>query len=223
MKTDIVVNQIPIEMTGYYCVQEPEGEQNGEPSLLIALHGFGQKCKGFMRHFTRLSDRNILIVAPQGPHQFYMQLDPKKVGFNWLTIYEKENSIRDFSNFMVRLLNELERTHRIARDRIFLLGFSQGVSMAYRFAMSGKVAPRGLIACCSDLPVDVSEQLATVSPFPVLLAHATDDPLVPAMKSDHAETHLRAAGYPVERLAYTGGHTIPESVAEQIGDWVVSH
>ncbi|MDZ4861498.1 MAG: hypothetical protein SGI88_21200 [Candidatus Hydrogenedentes bacterium] len=222
MKNETVVRQIPIQMTGYYCLQEPENKYAGPPSVLIALHGFGQKCKGFMRHFTTLANRNILVVAPQGPHQFYMQLDPKKVGFNWLTIYEKGNSIRDFNGFMQRLIDEIEQTHRVTRDRIFLLGFSQGVSMAYRFAVSGEIAPRGLIACCSDLPADVADRLGEVSPFPVLIAHATDDPLILPSKADDAESRLCAAGYPVERLAYTGGHTITEEAVARIGDWIAS-
>ncbi len=222
MENDIVVQQLPIETTGYYCVQTPGQASDDSPAILIALHGFGQQRKGFMRQFAPLRKRNILVVAPQGPHQFYMQLEPKKVGFNWLTIYEKENSIRDFTGFMVRLLDELERTHGIARDRVFVLGFSQGCSMAYRLAVSGAVPTRGVIACCADLPSDVAEKLAVSAPFSVLLAHAEDDPIIPVAKADEAEQQLRVSDYAVERLRYTGGHTIPEDAVERIGDWILA-
>ena len=220
MADELVVRQLAIETTAYYCVQAAAGGGTTPPRTLIALHGFGQKCKGFMRDFAPLRDRNILVVAPQGPHQFYMQLEPKKVGFNWLTIYEKENSIRDFVAYMDRLLDALDAQYGPVRDTVFLLGFSQGVSMAYRFASSGIIAPRGLIACCADLPADVAEKLPGLTPFPVLLAHAEDDPVIPLSKAEDAEAQLKANAFPVERLRYSGGHALPEEVIGRIGDWI---
>ena len=220
MAEEPTVRQLAIEMTAYYCVQTPAAAHGAPPRTLIALHGFGQKCKGFMRNFAPLRGRNILVVAPQGPHQFYMQLEPKKVGFNWLTIFEKENSIRDFTGYMDRLLDTLDTEYGHVRENVFLLGFSQGVSMAYRLAASGTIAPRGLIACCADLPSDVAEKLPDLSPFPVLLAHAEDDPAVPLSKAEEAETILNTHGFPGERLRYKGGHALPEDVIGRIGDWI---
>lgn len=220
MSDDLVVHQLTIETTAYYCVQPPGRAWNTPPRTLIALHGFGQKCKGFMRHFAPFRERNILVVAPQGPHQFYMQLEPKKVGFNWLTTYEKENSIRDFVGYMNQLLDRLDAQYGHVRDNVFLLGFSQGVSMAYRFAASGTIVPRGLVACCADLPADVAEKLPTLAKFPVLLAHAEDDPVIPLSKAEEAESQLHAQDFSVERLRYTGGHTLPEDAINAIGDWI---
>ena len=174
-----------------------------------------------MRNFAPLRERNVIVFAPQGPHQFYMQLEPKKVGFNWLTIYEKENSIRDFVGFMEGILDVAARDFGATREDVHVLGFSQGVSMAYRLAASGTIAVRGLIACCADLPGDVVEKLPTLAPFPVLLAHAEDDPVVPVAKAEEAEAILRAHHFPVETLRYTGGHALPESVITALGDWML--
>ena len=220
MADELIVRQLAIEMTGYYCVQTPRAGHAGPPRTVIALHGFGQKCKGFMRNFAPLRDRNILVITPQGPHQFYMQLEPKKVGFNWLTIFEKENSIRDFVGYMNRLLDTLDTQYGRVRENVFLLGFSQGVSMAYRLAASGTIPPRGFIACCADLPEDVAEKLPEIAPFPVLLAHAEDDPVIPLSKAEEAEAQLTAHRFAVERLRYTGGHVLPEEVIGVIGDWI---
>ncbi|NUM56020.1 MAG: hypothetical protein HUU46_20465 [Candidatus Hydrogenedentes bacterium] len=220
MSNELEVRRLTIEMTAYYCVQTPNGDHTAPRKTLISLHGFGQKCRGFVRNFAPLRERNILVVAPQGPHQFYMQLEPKKVGFNWLTIYEKETTIRDFVGYMGRLLDTLEGEFGKVRDNLFLLGFSQGVSMAYRLAASGAVAPRGLIACCADLPADVAEKLPGMAKFPVLLAHADDDPVVPVAKAEEAEAILSTHQFPFERLRYEGGHTLPEGVLRNIGDWI---
>ncbi|MBM3289188.1 MAG: hypothetical protein FJY92_03470, partial [Candidatus Hydrogenedentes bacterium] len=140
--------------------------------------------------------------------------------FNWLTVYEKENSIRDFVGYMDRVLCALDAEFGGVRENVFVLGFSQGVSMAYRFATSGAISPRGLIACCADLPADVAEKLDSVVPFPVLLAHAEDDPVVPLAKAEEAEALLRKHRFPVEPLRYTGGHALPEDAVRRVGEWI---
>ena len=48
------IHRVGIEYSGYYAVQEPEGELERAPGLLIALHGYGQSCKGFIKNFSGL-------------------------------------------------------------------------------------------------------------------------------------------------------------------------
>ncbi|MBM3290091.1 MAG: hypothetical protein FJY92_08070, partial [Candidatus Hydrogenedentes bacterium] len=64
MADELAVRPIAIEMTAYYCVQPPATAGAAPPRTLLALHGFGQKCRGFMRNFAPLADRNILVAAP---------------------------------------------------------------------------------------------------------------------------------------------------------------
>jgi predicted esterase len=222
-RDEIAVEPIRIELTAYYAVQRPRPTFECPPALLIALHGFGQKCKSFLRSFGPLRDRNLLIAAPQGPHQFYLQLEPKTVGFNWLTMYEKENSIRDFVEYMERLIGRLQDVERVEGGRVFVLGFSQGVSMAYRYAVLGHTPVGGLVACCADLPPDVADRLSDIAKFPVLIAHAEDDPVIPLTKADEAERVLRDAAFPIERLNYTGGHVLTPKLINAIGNWIEEH
>ncbi|MBX7259108.1 MAG: hypothetical protein K1Y02_22285 [Candidatus Hydrogenedentes bacterium] len=214
------IHPLTIDFTVYYTMLLPETAHEQPPALVLALHGYGQKCRGFLRQFTALRNRNLLLVAPQGPHQIYMQMEPKKVGFNWLTIYQKENSIRDFIGYMNRLVHAVSEQHRFDPDRIFVLGFSQGVSMAYRLLASGILPVAGVVACCSDLPPDVVEALPAIEPVPVLLAHSPDDPVAPPEKGDEAERILSTYQFPVTRVEYAGGHVITPEVCELVGDWL---
>lgn len=216
----IDVHPLVIDFTVYYSVLRPDKRETGSVPLLIALHGYGQKCKGFLRTFTPLRARGMLLAAPQGPHQIYMQLDPKKVGFNWLTIYEKEQSIKDFAGYMRRLVDNLHDRESFDASRIFVLGFSQGGAMAYRLAVSGAIPIRGVAACGADLPPDVTGPLSGRPPFPVLLVHGDNDPLVPVDKADEAESGLRDLRYSPERFRHNDGHTIPTAAVQAIGDWI---
>lgn len=216
----IAVEPLVVDFTVYYSVLRPATAINGPVPLLIALHGYGQKCKGFARWLRPLREHGILVAVPQGPHQIYMQLEPKKVGFNWLTIYEKERSIGDFLGYMKRLVDHLCEHECIDRSRIFVLGFSQGAAMAYRLAVSDVLPVRGVIACGADLPADVIERLSEREPFDVLLVHGDNDPIVPVSKSEVAEGELQRDGFRPERYRHDEGHTIPEDAVHAIGEWI---
>jgi len=216
----IDVEPLVIDFTVYYSVLRPAQRPEGGTPLLLALHGYGQKCKGFVRWLAPLRECGVLVAAPQGPHQIYMQLDPKKVGFNWLTIYEKERSIRDFTGYMTRLVERLREQEEFNPNRVYVLGFSQGSAMAYRLAVSGAIPIRGVIACGADLPVDVREPLAAMGPFPVLLVHGDNDPLVNVAKAEEAETVLRDFGFCPDRYRHTAGHSMPREAVRAIGNWI---
>ena len=221
-RIEIPVERMTIEHSVYYATLEPRGDAENPP-LLIALHGFAQRCNRFIAWFDALRDHGVLVVAPQGQHQFYLDIASKKVGFNWLTVYERDQSIADFIGYMRRLIERIGKTRTFDPERVFILGFSQGVSMAYRFAVSDGFRPAGLIACCADLPADVAAKLPATKPFPVLLQHGQDDPMAPPAKGDEAEAILRDHGFPVERHVYPAGHEIPAEAIERIAKFIAAH
>lgn len=214
------LQRLAIEATAYYTVNEsPEGF-SAPPALLVALHGWGQQAKHFARIFRPLRKENILVVAPQAPNQFYLDWHTKKVGFSWLTVYEKDQSIRDLNNALLKLLDTLQARYHYDPNKIFLLGFSQGSSIAYRFAVSHKVPIAGMISCCADLPPDVATALPNVTAFPVLLGYAEKDALVPRTKVEKAEGILRAANFDCEVYPYPGEHKVSTDFVEKLGRWI---
>jgi len=211
---------LTVPLTVYYAVQAPLVRGPELPSLLLALHGWGQNCRRFLRDFAPLKERNIVVVAPQAPHQFYLDMATKKVGFNWLTIYDRQQAVLDNNNYLLRLLEVVQRQVPYHPERVVLLGFSQGSSVAYRFAVSGSVRPAGLISCCADLPRDVALAMEGAVPFPVLLAQGNGDHLVPVEKLQEACAGLDNAGYNYETFTYDGGHRITPALVDKVGEWV---
>jgi predicted esterase len=212
--------KMQIRHTVYYTVQAPEG--NGPHPVLIVLHGFGQRADEFIRVFETLPSRGILVAAPQAPHHFYPQFPRREVGFSWLTRYERDQSIADFIGYMRRFVELLRTEHAADLTRLYVLGFSQGVSMACRFWVHSAVSVRGVIACSSDLPPDVAERLDTAPPAKILLVHGRDDRLVPLTKSREAEAILRAHAIPVELIEFDGGHYVPTLAVEKVGQMILS-
>lgn len=212
------VERLHIEHSVYYSVQTPAEKTAEAPSLLIAAHGYGQSCKGFIRTFEPLRTRNWLVVAPQGPNQFYW--DQGKVGFSWMTSYGRENTIDDLMNYMRRLVDAVGKVHAFDENRVFVLGFSQGSALAFRFAAEGILPVRGVAACGGDLPPDVAARLGDLQPFPTLIVHGKEDPAMSFDKAREGEQQLRDAGFSVDTDYFDGGHELPPEVVERIVAWM---
>ncbi len=188
----LINGKMQISHTVYYSVQVPE--QKGPHPLLIVLHGFGQVAGQFIKVFEPLVQKGILVAAPQGAHQFYTNFKERRVGFSWLTKYERDQSVSDFVAYMEQLYKLLQETCEVDSQRVFMLGFSQGVSMAYRTWAHSSLPVRGVIACGGDLPPDIVEQLEGLPPIQILLVHGRQDDEVSLEKAQKALKHLRARG-----------------------------
>ena len=208
-----------MDFTTYYALQEPAIEAEDPPAILLLLHGWGQNCKGFLRTFAPLRQHNLLVIAAQAPHQFYVDPATKKVGFNWLTVYDRKQAIEDINRYLQRLLESIYSSHRCDSNRIMLLGFSQGVSVAWRFAVSGLLHPVGLVSCCADVPADVGEKLGQTQPFPVFLAYGRDDGMVGQPVQTAGKKTLSEHGFPYEEHIFEGGHEITPELLGLIGAW----
>jgi len=218
----IQFNSIQMAHSVDYAVCPPTGELSGPPPLLLALHGWGQNCEKFSRWVAPLAERGFLVVVPQAPHQLYISYDPKTVGFNWLTIHEKERSINEFVDYLKLLIETLRKDYEFDERRVCMLGFSQGVSMSYRFAVRSGIEVGAMIACGSDLPPDVADELPNREAFPVLIVHGKDDPQAKLEKAESAMAELQRHGFSPDTNFFDGGHQLPREVVKEIGDWLVS-
>jgi predicted esterase len=205
-----------------YAVCPPSADVE-TPQLLLALHGWGQSCERFSRWVAPLAERGFVVAVPQAPHQLYINYEPKTVGFNWLTIHEKERSIAEFVDYMHQLIKTLHAEFPFDEDRVCLLGFSQGVSMSYRFAVRGGLEVGAVVACGSDLPPDVAEELPNRDAFPVLIVHGKEDPMAKIDKAEAALAELRRHGFSPDTNFFDGGHQLPREVVGEIGDWLVAN
>ena len=215
------IMRMPVQTTSYHAVQVPVNKGDTPPALLLAMHGYGQACKNFVKTFAPFAEQNVLVVAPQGLHQFYWI--NHRPAFSWMTSFEREQTIADNLAYMALLYNTIQEEYSFDPERVFLLGFSQGVAMAFRFAASGHITTRGVIACGGDLPPDVAARIEEVTPFPALVMHGTQDTIVPIAKSEACVEVLEQHQFPVETHFFEGNHEIPDAQVEAISEWINNH
>jgi polyhydroxybutyrate depolymerase len=213
----ISVHRLPIQYSAYFAVQEPAPPVS-TPPLLIACHGYAQSCKGFIRNFEPLRERNWLVAAPQGANQLYWE--GGKVGFTWMTRYMREHTIRDNLAYMARFVDVIRGGYGINPARIFALGFSQGSAMAHRLGASGFIRPAGVVQCGGDLPPDVEARLGELDPYPVLIVHGLKDPQMSLDKAQEGEAALRKHNWPVDTIYFDGEHDLPPEIVGDIVAWM---
>lgn len=213
-----LLRRLPVETVGYYYAQPGPKAPPNAPTLL-GLHGYAQTGADFLGIMQKLAPDNFVASAAQGFHQLW-DYNTKQITFSWLTSFEKADNHRRNNQFLASVIEQLALEQLADPAKVFLLGFSQGSSVAYRFALSHPDRVRGVISVCSDLPPDVESNLARMRGIPVMIVYGLRDPIVPTEKPLHAVDALRAAGIEVEVLSFDRGHLIPSSIASKAQEWM---
>lgn len=189
----------------------------------FACHGYRQLASRFVHRFLGLGDLGVVVVAPEGLSRFYIDPAPgrhgaeARVGASWMTRADRDREIADYVGYLDRLANVVlaGRPRGGASPKTVVLGFSQGVHTAARWAVLGRTPVDELVLwgayLPSDLPVD--ERLAGPG---LTLVFGEDDPTAdPALARRQAE-RLEAAGVRPRQVSCPGGHRVDPEVVRAL-------
>jgi phospholipase/carboxylesterase len=130
-------------------------------------------------------------------------------------IYEAEQSIH--------ALIAHEESRGIPAHRIILMGFSQGGALALYSALRYPKRLGGVAALSAYLPIALTLP-TTASPanksLPILIAHGTNDMLVPYEFGQYAREALEKLDYTVKWLEYPMEHNICSAEIQDISKWL---
>jgi len=179
---------------------------------LVGFHGYGQSADEFLEFMERIpAAREWLVVSVQALHPFYNRA--QQVVANWMTRQDREHAIADNIAYVDAVLDDLEGVHGAPATLVFA-GFSQGVAMAYRAAVSGRRSAHAVIAACGDVPPEL-EQIAGASwPRRVLLATGTRDEFYAPDRLEREAAALRVHGVEMRTLVFEGGHQWSAEIVE---------
>lgn len=205
------------------------GEEEAAPGDLrevwYVLHGYGQLARRFLRRFTGLDDGTRLIVAPEGLSRFYVEPTRGRhgpgslVGATWMTREDREREIGDYLSYLDGLARRVEGRLGGQRFPVTVLGFSQGVHTAARWAVLGESrVPDRLILWGAYLPPDLDMERAAArlrSVETTLVRGREDGSLEPELAE--AETaRLDEGGLRPVLRRYPGGHDIDRGLLEEL-------
>lgn len=188
--------------------------------LVMTLHGFGANPETMLQLTSRLLDRQPVIAALQGPNQFFLDPDARKVGYGWITNRRPSESIRLHHEMVLQVGDQVGREFGISEDRRVLVGFSQSVSLNYRFVATHPDAIRGVIGISGGLPGDWdSGAYQPVTAAVLHIARRGDQYYPPDVTEGHAG-RLRRRAADAEFHLVEGGHQMPSSCARIVGPWL---
>ena len=178
--------------------------------VLFALHGYGQLPQFFLRHLQPVVDAGWTVVAPEGLHRFYVEGTSGRVGASWMTKEARETDISDTVAWLDHVRASVMGEHQ--PKRCVLLGFSQGVAAAMRWAVLSQTPPRwdALIFWAGVLPHDLpwGQGFGRLAEIPIMTALGEEDPFFQdALVNDTSEL-LKTAELSFAHHSYPGGHRV---------------
>lgn len=192
------------------------GDPGTARHLWIVLHGYGQLARFFLRPFVGLEEGR-LIAAPEGLSRFYTDAAHSRVGSSWMTSEDRLQEIRDQADYLNTLAAHLARQCPPGTP-LNVLGFSQGVATAARWALANELPIARLVCWGGSLPPepDAAGLTSRWARIAIDLVHGEQDVLVPAAVLQRNESRLREAGLPYRILHFPGGHQLDRLTLQRV-------
>jgi phospholipase/carboxylesterase len=207
-----------------YAAHVPKGD--GPFPTVLLLHGWGANAHDLLGFAPYLHGGNALVLCPQG--QVEIPIGRGMHGYGWFPLIPGQEPDREAFQQGADALrafrdHALER-YPIDRDRLVIMGFSQGGTMAYDLALRDPAHFSGLAALASWFPELLAETLPKLPEhenFPALVIHGTRDDRIAVEKARESRETLRPYGVSMTYREIEGmGHEIREEALRIILKWL---
>lgn len=186
---------------------------------VIWLHGLGADGYDFVpivKELEALKAPAARFVFPHAPVR-PVTINGGHVMRAWYDILgvdlvrrEDESGVRQ-SQEQTEALIEREVARGIGRDRIVLVGFSQGGAIALHTGLRQKQPLAGVVALSTYLPLAASfevERNQASAQVPIFMAHGVSDGVVPLQRGEASRAQLEQLGYTVHWHTYPMQHSV---------------
>ncbi|NOR27393.1 MAG: phospholipase [Lutibacter sp.] len=211
------------ELSLKYIVREPN-QQTENTSLLILLHGYGSNEEDLFSFATELPD-NLLIISARAP---------QSLGFGsyaWYSINftADEGKFSDIPEAIearetiATFIDEIQEKYKIAPNKTFLLGFSQGTILSYSVALNYPEKIQKIIALSGYInPELLSENLKNkdYSKLDFFISHGSVDQVIPADWAKKAPLFLDHINVKNSYKEYGVGHGVAPQNFFDFKKWI---
>ncbi len=216
------VGSLATQIHGRYLVRRAVDQQTVQGAVpsavkgtVIGFHGYGETAALQFPELSRVPGIDQWdLIAVDALHQFYTR-SGEVVG-SWMTSRDREQMIADNLQYVTQVVAQAVRTRPLV-----VVGFSQGVAMAYRAAALPAVAAAGVVALAGDLPPEVATRSLADFP-PVLIARGDQENWYTAERAAEDAATLQKAGVSVSTYEFTGGHQWTEAFRARLGEFLAS-
>jgi predicted esterase len=194
-----------------FRLRMPEDEQ---AVPIVMLHGLSGD-ENVMWSLESALPPEGLVVTPRGPHP------QRQGGYAWNPIIKAwpplVSEFTEAIDRLERLFDYLQSEYAMPRDRVVLMGFSNGTAMSFAAAMAPlSQTPAGIIAISGHLP---EGDLTPLSGVPVYWGHGSKDTFIPIDIALADAERLRASDVPVTFCEADVGHKLGAHCLKDLRSW----
>jgi phospholipase/carboxylesterase len=208
----------------YYDLYVPYPDVQKPLPLIIGLHGYEGNKESMMAMLNRIHSRDFIKASVQGPSSFFVRNPGEgrepKIGFGWMMQYKAEETIRLHHQTLSSIIEATAEQYPVDRKAIFLIGFSQSVSLNYRFAFTHPDLVRGIIAVCGGIPGDWDQDKYKDSDTDVLIIAGETDEFYPLERTRTFKDAISSRARSAEFRDFPVGHVFPRESLPLINDWI---
>ncbi len=200
---------------------------------VIWLHGLGADCWDFVPVVKELQlpeNLPLRFIFPQAPMR-PITINNGHVMPGWYDIAMSdierkpdEAGVRESQRAIDELVAQ-QISRGIPANKIVLAGFSQGGAIALQAGLRQTQALAGILALSTYLTLADSlgaEKTHVNANLPILMAHGTQDPIVPLSLARTSKAQLESHGYRVEWREYPMQHSVCGEEVADIAAWLVA-
>ena len=184
------------------------GNARSAAEIWVVLHGYGQLARFFIRPFVGL-ETGRFIAAPEALSRFYTDEAHTRVGATWMTREDREHEMADqveyLDHLVQRLLAECGKPVPVN-----VLGFSQGVATACRWAVRGKTTFAKAVLWSGTMPPELKpdELKRAFGKTELTLVHGTSDAVTKEDVLLRNQQTMRESALKQRTIQFAGGHQL---------------
>jgi phospholipase/carboxylesterase len=205
-----------------HLVRPPQTDVEGQPPLLIQLHGIGSNERDLFSfadlldpRFLVLSVRAPLVLGPGSFAWFHVDFLPQGYVIN-------AEELRASHETIIRFINEATRAYQTDPERVYLVGFSQGGSMSLAAALAHPELVAGAAIMSGRLMPEARPLFASkeqVAGLPLLVVHGTGDEVIPIRYARQAREALADLPVDLTYHEYQMEHEVTPASLDEVLTW----
>ena len=211
------------ELSLVHLLRPPAAPVEGKSPLLLQLHGVGSNERDLFR-FATLLDPRFLVLSVRAPlergHDAYAWFDVRFLPQGFAINVDQLRSSRDR---VIHFVDEAVQAYGADRERVYFQGFSQGAIVSLTTMLSSPAIAAGVAAMSGRIP---QETVGWIAPreelvgVPVLLAHGTEDDVIPISYARYARDLLAELPVDLTYHEYDMRHTIGPQAMQDMLAWL---
>jgi phospholipase/carboxylesterase len=194
-------------------------EPNYAYPLLVFFHGHGGSEEQILRLAPRLSRRNFICIGLRGLQE--VARADGRIGYVWSAANEHDSVLEDY---VFRAVEQTRRQYHVHSERIYLAGFCEGATLAYRLGLLYPERFAGVISLNGCIPRQGGPllRLPEVRQLRVLIGHGIANAFVPLTMAQADCRLLYSAGLSVRMHTYPATHKLHPDMLRDVNRWIIN-